>query len=730
MSKNKVEIEFVGKVNEPSLKAVGKSIANVGKGVPSAANVVNKVQKQKRDKKRQVLKDRKIRKEQAKHTKDQLKAVKKTLELEKKITAEKRKQAAIDKEAKKRPGGSGRGRGGGGLFSRIGRGAETGGAAGALCALGGAGIQALTAVASRVIGAMKSQITSGYSSYIQYGRARAGIAGMGSVSDAVLRRGEASGYSDTETVQQMRGMGRATGQLAPITGAQQIARSYGGDVSDVTQFYGTLTRAGQGFGGKAGNGGKLQMRRILSDAFKSGLDKSRAGEVLHSVASGIKSAQQATAGSVNASAISGLLTYFSRSGKSGLQGARGFQTMSALDSTIKGAGRLHGDPRVIQTMLMQSQGFGTPGGGNSYLGAMRGLEQGVFGKGGAGNLMKMVKRIQQTGGDPEQQAAILSAMTGGKLNQSVSGSVLGVVNKGGSQGNMIASIAKITEQQKPINEKLLDNSTQSLTVARRVAHLSNRLLDIGKKVQPDIEKIQDAMLSVADDLMPTALSVLHAIAESISALVQGIHSILRRLPGGDDDQDRAAAVSAANKSTAFYKKYEHGSRGARSRGAFLQEALAAQNQAQTVISANEQGLIDLNPEQLAQRTDALNVAHQSVIDARASEQQIPLSRIGSHAMRAGLGVSIRQARMNHAPINERRIRSFEESALREQYAKSHNGTSINERQLFDSMLALYEQLGAAGARNAAQMHATLDMSTYRSVISQLQPTTAPTGRVE
>ena len=86
--------------------------------------------------------------------------------------------------------------------------------------------------------------------------------------------------------------------------------------------------------------------------------------------------------------------------------------------------------------------------------------------------------------------------------------------------------------------------------------------------------------------------------------------------------------------------------------------------------------------------------------------------------------------MNHEPINERLIRSFEESAFREQYANSHNGAAISEGQLFDSMLALYEQLGAASARNAAQMHSTLDMHTYRAIISQLQPTTAPTGRVE
>jgi len=596
MSNDKhVKVIFSGELDKSSIKGVEKGIANVGKGVPSAANVVNKVQKQKRDKKRQVLKDRKIRKEQSRYTKDQLKAVKKTLELEKKITAEKRKQAAIDKEAKKRPGGSGRGRGGGGLFGRIGRGAETGGAAGALGALGGAGIQALTAVASRVIGAMKSQITSGYSSYIQYGRARAGIAGMGSVSDAVLRRGEASGFSDTETVQQMRGMGRATGQLAPITGAQQIARSYGGDVSDVTQFYGTLTRAGQGFGGKAGNGGKLQMRRILSDAFKSGLDKSRAGEVLTSVASGIKSAQQATAGSVDASAISGLLSFFSRSGKSGLQGARGFKTMSALDTTLKNAGRLSGDSRVIRTMLLQSQGFGTPGGKTSFLAAHRGLEQGVFGKGGASNLMKMISRVRQTGGNREQQAAILSAMTNGSLNQSVSGSVLDVVNKGGSQKNVLASIAKITEQQKPINEKLLDNSTQSLTVARRVARLSNRLLDIGKKVQPDIEKIQDAMLSVADDLMPTALTVLRAIADAIVALTQGIHSLLRSMPGGEDDQDRDAAVRAAAGSKEFFDRLKTGgTRNTRSRSTFTEEAVRARDQAKTVLDANERGLINLD----------------------------------------------------------------------------------------------------------------------------------------
>jgi len=382
---------------------------------------------------------------------------------------------------------------------------------------------------------------------------------MGDPSAAVLRQGERSGYSDTDTVQQMRGMGRATGQLAPTIKAQQISRSYGGTVDEVTEFFGTLTRAGQGFGGKAGQGGNLQMRRILSDAFKSGLDRSRAGEVLQSVASGVKAAQSATAGAVDASRISALLSFFSRSGKSGLQGARGAAVMGALDSTIKGAGRLSAGADVTKTLLLQSQGFGVPGGNTSYLGATRNLEQGVFGTGGAKNLVKMVDRIRGMGGDREMQAAQLSALTGGTLNQSVSGSVLDTINAGGGSSKVLASIEAITKEQKPINEQLLDTSKESLRVAQRVAHLDNRLLDIGKQSSASIEKMQDAMLHVADILMPAAQAVLLRVAvgvERVASIVdkiskwvnsdeaaetvegvtravdQGVLPVVRAIPGG------------------------------------------------------------------------------------------------------------------------------------------------------------------------------------------------------
>jgi hypothetical protein len=393
--------------------------------------------------------------------------------------------------------------------------------------------------------------------------------------------------------------------------------------------------------------------------------------------------------------------------------------MGTLDSTIKGAGRLSADPQVVKTLLMQSQGFGIPGGNTSYLKAMGNLEQGVYGKGGAQNLMKMVNRVKGMGGNTEQQAATLSAMTSGKMNQSVSASLLEVISKGGSKGDMLKSIEAITKENKPINEKLLDNSGESLKVARRVAHLDNRLLDIGTAAAADIESIQDSMLEVADALMPAALATLSLIAD-------GIHILVSNIPGSGDMELGAKANVAAAAASKFYRKYKRGTGGLEEsdRAAFIERANKASTNMGTVLQARERGLLaNLGPQEAQRFRTEQAIAHR---EAALAGEGAPMGLVGSMARRAVLGQQLRSHRGTPGGINGDTGREFMEAAIREQYFTSHNNTNITEADLASRMLIARAQIEARANQHAA----LLDMSIYRSVGSAVQPTTEPASRVE
>lgn len=408
-----------------------------------------------------------------------------------------------------------------------GMGAAAGGAGSlAFGVLGGAGAL-VASLGAMLVRAVASQFQQGYGAYVSHGRARAGLAGMGSIRGRLGLGGQATGvfdaaqqygFSATETVQQMRGVGRATGNINAVTQAQRFARSYGGDVGEVTGLMGVLTRAGQGFGGKMGTNGRKQLEKVMAQAFSSGLDRSRAGEYMSAVGQAVASAQATTTRRVDAGSIGGILSLFSRSMMPGLQGAAGFQNLSAIDSAVKGVGFGGGD-EATKAMMYQAMGFGSPGGSTSYYEATRGLQRGVFGEGGAANLMNIFERFGQAGGGMggEEATLMLSRTTGLSLDalediQKV------MMDSGSTSEERLEAIKKITEEQRPVDQKNLAVNSEHLKVAQRVAYLDNRLVGIGEASAESIEKIQDVVNDVVDTLMPVAVELLKFIADTIKMI--------------------------------------------------------------------------------------------------------------------------------------------------------------------------------------------------------------------
>ncbi len=424
----------------------------------------------------------------------------------------------------------------GGAAKSVGRGASgiAKGAGQGLMAVGGLVAGAVFAIAGTLVNAITSQITSGYASFINFGRARAGLSGMGAIKGG-FGRSARLGFSKTETVQQMRGVGRATGNINAVGQAQAAARSFGGEVSEVTGLMGTMTRGGQGFGGRAGTGGEKSLTRIMSHAFTAGLDHSRAGEHLEAVAQGIKAAQTVSGGAVDSSQISAMLAFFGRSGSVGLQGAAGYEQISKVDQFMKSAGFGQGGD-AASALAYQAMGFGQPGAGGrtSYYQATKQLQGGVFGEGGAGNLMKVFERFAQTGGGANTEKTNIEISNAMGMSLDVIEKIWGAIGQGGGTDATTKAIAAITKESMPIDKQILEATKGGhLAVAQRVAHLENRLIEIGERNHVAIEKLQDTFNDIVDTMMPTAVKILQTIAETIANL----WSWLKDFFGGQNKTD-------------------------------------------------------------------------------------------------------------------------------------------------------------------------------------------------
>jgi len=524
-----------------------KSQRDAGK---KAFEMEKKLQKVIKDNIKEIQKQQKAFKGNALAVKEELKALK---ELEK----QHRKIAAFRKKTGYRSMGE---RFGGGARA-VGRGLGSGvrGVGQGVMALGGMIMGAVTAIVGTLISTVTSQIRQGYASYINYGRARAGLGGMGAFRGNGRRAfGTAMklGFSKTETVQQMRNVGRVTGNINAVTQAQAAARSFGGDVGEVAGFMGTLTRGGQGFGGLAGKGGERTLRRVMSHAFSSGLDHSRAGEHLAAVASGVKAAQTVTGGRVNADQISAMLSFFGRSGMPGLQGAAGMAQLGKLDQTIKKAGfGGGGDP--TSALIYQALGFGQAGGTASFYEATKQAQRGIFGEGGAGNLMKVWERFGQTGGGIGTQKTNIELSNATGMSLDVIESINDVILKSGGTIEAQKKIAEITKQQLPVQKQILLATQEGhLKVAERVAFLENRLVTIGEATAESIEKLQDIFNDVVDTFLPTAVVALKVIAEVVSNIWFWLKDFGRSYNESAIEKKKLAGISAEREN--ILKKYASG----------------------------------------------------------------------------------------------------------------------------------------------------------------------------
>lgn len=389
-------------------------------------------------------------------------------------------------------------------------------------------------------------IEQGYQQYVGYGRAAGQTIGQGSVSDVNFARAQALAFDKTETIGQAHGVARATGQLGATGTAQASARFFGGSVEETTGLMGALTRGGQRFNNQGGGAGRTQMFRMLRDATASGLDRSRVGEHLEAVASAVEATGGSLAGNVDASQISGLLAMIGSTGRSGFQGARGMNVLSQIDQGFKSGGR----DEYSQAMQLGAFGFGVPGQDTDYYTARGRQEQGIFGEGGTQNLLDVMNFVRgQTGNRQEQVISAQDSGLFGNLTQSqIEGLFSAVDSSGGNIASVEQAIDALRSSQGSIEEQIRDNMKQGqANVAQRIVDLNNRLTDIGERSFDSLANMQNAVISLQDNLLPTAIRILETISDVVTDIRNSIPGFAQTQTDVENERIRAQGYGLMEK---------------------------------------------------------------------------------------------------------------------------------------------------------------------------------------
>ena len=393
------------------------------------------------------------------------------------------------------------------------------GLAGAANMIGGLAMGAISAIGGALIGMVTSQLSDAYATRQQYGRAYGGLIGQGGRRRDLERargRGQRFGFGGIETATQARGVARQTGQIGAVTTAQALARSTGADVMEAGSFMGQLTRLGQGFGGKAGKGGKKELVNVLAMGFESGLDRARMPEFMQSVGTLAERAGAATAGDVDVGSISRIMALMGKGG-SGLQGARGSRVLGRLDQAVKGPG----GGEAGQALMLQAFGFGKPGGQTSYYDALRRQEQGVLGEGGAENLRALFSETKSQYGGGEAQILALRNMTGLTIDQLEA--MREVVESGDDQESQMERLKELAAESKSIEEQGLDAMRKGFgDTVKRVAQLENRLIGMGEALKEPVERIQNVINRLIDRFFPVIVEALERIASFLEEIFRFI----------------------------------------------------------------------------------------------------------------------------------------------------------------------------------------------------------------
>ena len=396
-----------------------------------------------------------------------------------------------------------------------------------MSSLGTAVAGAVVAAAGLAIGAVSRQISSGFDAYVEYGKARAGLAGTGATAfeaDMFRDSGQKYGYAGAETLQQARQAARATGQAGAVTTAQAMSRATTMDVGESTALMQTLTQAGQGFGGKAGTKGFKELQKAVALGTNAGMDKARIPEFMQGIGKVVQLQAGRQGGDVSSMGFANILQAMGATGASGLQGQRGASVLAQLNEAIVKPG----GGEAGQALMLQAMGFGVPGGDASYYEALRQQEKGASDPENIKRLFEMTRSQYDNG---EEQILALREMTGLSITQ-LEDMRDAVQNLSGDDRE--EKLAELIKDTKPIEDQALDEMKELGKVAEKSAEFQNRLVRIGDESYAAMVGMQEAINTMVSTLLPTAIDLLTTLSNLLTGLAERFHVGDKYMKAGQD----------------------------------------------------------------------------------------------------------------------------------------------------------------------------------------------------
>ncbi len=412
-------------------------------------------------------------------------------------------------------------------------------------------------VAGGLLGMMIGQVGSSYAAAMQAGAAQGGLVGLGTRRDlGSPGRGQRFGYDIATTYGQAQQAGHATGNIGSVNTLQAAQRL---GLEGATGYMASIRQGGSKFTGGAKGQGEQEFAKIIALGMESGIERSRLAENIGGVISLLDRQRSVSAGDVSGVGLSAFAALLGRSGLSGFQGAAGASLMSKLDSGIRNPGG--GD--AGQGLILQSMGFGRPGGGTGYYDALRMQEKGLS---DPNNFTKVMGEMTGQFGRGQERNLAMKSVFGTSLDQSEE---LSKMFDSGKMGEAeLKRLQQIAAESKSVEERGLDAMKEGFGgTIKHIAGLQNRLVGLGNQIKQPIEQMQKDFNDAVKDMWPAVVASLKTIANAVSWMKEFLET---KFP------DTGKAVNEAREKLAKAAERANTTRGAA--GVFAQGDLLKQAQ--------------------------------------------------------------------------------------------------------------------------------------------------------
>lgn len=438
--------------------------------------------------------------------------------------------------------------------------------------LGAAIGRGIVGAGAGIAGFIVGGLQQAYGTYLQYGQATFGAAGMGA-SRADIRRGQAAmgryGFGAIETAGMRPTVAAATGALGATNLAQALTMGAGfgpGRFGEAAGFMGVMREGGARFrtrGELAARGRDLT--KMFAEGMSTGLERAKIPDFFRATASLMQQSFQFFSGKVGADPIRKQLGMLMRGGVGGGSAQRAGQVLGQLDRMI----RAPGGGMAGQATVLQAFGFGRPGGATGYYEALREQQKGIAGPEGARRLAKVFQEVNRQRGvigaggkDPMQQEANLQLSVMSGLSLDIVEQLQDIYNSDKSVEEKVAEAEKVLKKTEPIEKQALAETKKGFTgVKQHLVGIEKMNIKIGAKIAPqmmELQKFQLRIVSEVADYLPQVIDLLKKIYNLIKVAVAwfkpgGITRNLQAIEDALDAQEKAIKKQVPTSLVQFVK---------------------------------------------------------------------------------------------------------------------------------------------------------------------------------